>query len=112
MNYRNTQNIVVFLYSILHKGIILFYALNYFRLIAAQKVLTEKKDPLTWAKTQEKIGEIYYRLGKYKEDKAMLEEALEYFHEALYIFENSQEIETCKKINISIAKTSESLAII
>ncbi len=77
-----------------------------------QKVLTEKKDPITWAKTQEKIGEIYYRLGKVKEDRAMLEEALEYFHEALYIFENSQEIETCKKINISIAKTSESLAII
>lgn len=74
-----------------------------------QKVITERRDPLAWARIQESIGEIYYRLGKNNADKALLEESLEYFHDALYIFENMELKEEAKKITIDIAKTNQSL---
>ena len=77
----------------------------------SQKVISEKRDPLAWAKIQENIGEIYYRLGKENSDKDLLEEALEYFHDALYIFENAENIDEIKKLNNDIAKTSHVLAI-
>lgn len=74
-----------------------------------QKVITEKRDPLEWAHIQNHIGEIYYRLGKNNEDKALLEEALEYFHDALYIYENMEIKEEAKKVSTEIAKASHSL---
>ena len=74
-----------------------------------QKVITEKRDPLEWAHIQEKIGEIYYRLGKNGGDKSLLEEALEYFHDALYIYENMELAEDAKKVSADIAKASHSL---
>lgn len=77
-----------------------------------QKVVTERRSPLNWAKIQENIGEIYYRLGKNSGDTALLEEALEYFHDALYIFENANNLEEVKKISTDIAKTSQSLNIL
>ena len=77
-----------------------------------QKVITERRAPMEWAKSQEHIGEIYYRLGKNAGDKALLEEALEYFHDALYIFENADNIEETRKITTDIAKTSQSLNIL
>lgn len=76
-----------------------------------QKVITERRDPLSWAKIQENIGEIYYRLGKSSFDRALLEESLEYFHDALYIFENMELTENAKKITINIAKASQALAL-
>lgn len=75
-----------------------------------QKVITEKRDPISWANTQSEIGNIYYKIGKAIEDKSLLEEALEYFHDALYIFENAQNSEEIKKLNIAISKTSQSLS--
>ena len=77
----------------------------------SQKVISEKRDPLAWAKIQENIGEIYYRLGKESSDKDLLEESLEYFHDALYIFENAENIDEVKKLNNDIAKTSHILAV-
>lgn len=74
-----------------------------------QKVITEKRDPLEWAHIQEHIGEIYYRLGKNNGDKALLEEALEYFHDSLYIYENMGLEEEIKKVSTDIAKTSHNL---
>lgn len=50
-----------------------------------QKVITERRDPLLWAECSENIGDIYYRIGRNKADRAALEEALEHFHDALYI---------------------------
>ena len=72
-----------------------------------QKIITEKRDPLLWAQIQEKIGEIYYRIGKKDSDKDSLEEALEYFHDSLYIFENMCREEDCKRLTTAIAKTSQ-----
>lgn len=72
-----------------------------------QKIITEKRDPLLWAQIQEKIGEIYYRIGKKDSDKDSLEEALEYFHDSLYIFENMNREEECKRLTTAIAKTSQ-----
>ncbi len=74
-----------------------------------QKIITEKRDPFSWAEIQENIGNIYYRLGKDTEDHELLEESLEYFHDALYIFENMEISDNIKRITISIAKTSELL---
>ncbi|MBR1948290.1 MAG: hypothetical protein IKA30_00695, partial [Alphaproteobacteria bacterium] len=75
-----------------------------------QKVITEKRDPFTWAKIQENIGNIYYRLGRETEDKELLEESLEYFHDALYIFENMDIDDNTKRIMSSISKTSDLLS--
>ena len=66
---------------------------------------------MAWARIQEDIGEIYYRLGKESADKDLLEEALEYFHDALYIFENAEDEEEVKKLNTHIAKTSQILSL-
>lgn len=74
-----------------------------------QKVITERRDPLHWAKIQESIGEIYYRLGKNAGDNDFLEEALEYFHDALYIFENMELSEEAKRLTIDISKTGSLL---
>ena len=74
-----------------------------------QKIITEKRDPLTWAKVQESIGSIYYSQGKKDSDKASLEEALEYFHDALYIFENMKLDNDVRTITINISKTSQAL---
>lgn len=72
-----------------------------------QKIVTEKKDPLLWAQIQEKIGEIYYFIGKKEADKDTLEESLEYFHDALYIFENMNLADDAKRLTSSIAKTNQ-----
>ena len=74
-----------------------------------QKVITEKREPLLWAECAENLGDIYYRIGKNKIDREALEEALEHFHDALYIFENAQQAEHIKKLTVSIAKTNQSL---
>ena len=71
-----------------------------------QKIITEKRDPLLWARIQEKIGETYFRLGKKESDKDSLEEALEYFHDALYIFENMNLENDSQRISSSISKTN------
>ncbi len=75
-----------------------------------QKIITEKRDPLLWAQIQEKVGDIYYRLGKKDANKENLEEALEYFHDALYIFENMNLSDAIKRLSTSIAKTNKNLS--
>ena len=74
-----------------------------------QKVITERRDPLLWPECSENIGDIYYRIGRNKADRAALEEALEHFHDALYIFENAQLSERIKKLTTDIARTNQSL---
>ena len=74
-----------------------------------QKVITERREPLLWAECAENIGDIYYRIGKSQANKEALEEALEHFHDALYIFENAQQAEHIKKLTVSIDKTNQSL---
>lgn len=77
-----------------------------------QKVITERRDPLLWAELQENIGDIYYRLGKNSSDRTLLEESLEYFHDALYIYENADLPDRTKKLTTSIARTNRSLNVI
>ena len=74
-----------------------------------QKIITERRDPLAWAKIQSHIGEIYYRLGKGNYNKALLEESLEYFHDALYIFENVGMNDEVKQLTVNIARASQTL---
>lgn len=75
-----------------------------------QKIITEKRDPFDWAGIQENIGNIYYRLGRDNDDQDLLEESLEYFHDALYIFENMELSDNAKRVTISIAKASDLIA--
>ncbi len=63
-----------------------------------------------WAQIQEKIGEIYYRIGKNESDKDALEESLEYYHDALYVFENMSLREDSQRLTASIAKTNQVLS--
>lgn len=74
-----------------------------------QKIITEKRDPFIWAGIQESIGNIYYRLGKENDDKELLEESLEYLHDALYIFENMELSADARRLTTSIAKVSDLL---
>ncbi|MBE6443792.1 MAG: hypothetical protein E7020_03895 [Alphaproteobacteria bacterium] len=75
-----------------------------------QKIITEKRDPFLWAGIQENIGNVYYRLGKETEDKDLVEESLEYFHDALYIFENMELDDNARRLTASIAKSSNLLS--
>lgn len=72
-----------------------------------QKIITERRDPLDWAEIQENIGEIYYNLGKNSDDRSFLEDALEYFHDALYIFENMSLEENVRRLTVKIAKCNQ-----
>lgn len=74
-----------------------------------QKVTTEEKYPISWARTQNEIGDVYYKIGKSKENVDLLEEALEYFHDALYVFENARNWSEVKKTSVCIAKTNQTI---
>ena len=71
-----------------------------------QKIITERRDPLLWAAIQENIGGIYGFLGQKNSDNDSLEEALDCYHDALYIFENMQRQDDVKRLTSDIAKTS------
>ena len=72
-----------------------------------QKIITEKREPLEWANIQENIGEIYYHLGKNNDDRSFLEDALEYFHDALYISENMSLEDESKRLTVKISKCNQ-----
>ena len=74
-----------------------------------QRVITEKRDPINWALAQESIGEIYYRLGRQNSDRDALEDALECFHDALYIFENADNEDKIREIMTNLARTNQIL---
>jgi len=75
-----------------------------------QKIITERRDPLAWAQIQEYIGDIYYRTGKNIGNKEALEDSLEYYHDALYIYENMEHIEDGRRLTTDIAKASHELS--
>lgn len=75
-----------------------------------QKIITEKRDPHLWAEIQEKIGDIYFHTGRRDTDTDALEEALEYYHDALYIFENMELADAARRLTVNIAKTSQLLS--
>ncbi|MCQ2740835.1 MAG: hypothetical protein MJ210_01795 [Alphaproteobacteria bacterium] len=74
-----------------------------------QKIIPETRDPFAWAQIQENIGNLYYQIGRKNDDRNSLEESLEYFHEALYIFENMELADNTKRLMSSIAKSSDLL---
>lgn len=74
-----------------------------------QKIITEKRDPLIWASTQESIGSINYKLGAEHSSRVHLEDALECFHDALYIYENISRADKIKQMLTAIARTDNEL---
>ncbi len=69
-----------------------------------QKVISEKRYPLNWGRIQEYIAEIHYHLGQRGGGDSHFEEAMEYFHDALYMYENAQLTDEIKKVKHSINK--------
>ena len=74
-----------------------------------QKILTEKREPLVWAASQESIGNLYYKIGTEHNNRDELEDALECFHDALYIYENASQDIKIKQLLIAINKTDAEL---
>ena len=74
-----------------------------------QKVISEKRFPLQWGHLQESIGEIHYQLGQKGAGDSHFEEAMEYFHDALYMYENAQDTAGIKKVKNSINKCRQHL---
>ena len=93
--------------GITHSSEISEVAINSYR--NQQKVITERRNPLAWAKIQEAIGNIHYHLGQNGGGNSHFEEAMEYFHDALYIYENMELTESIKKITSSIARAQRLL---
>ncbi len=77
-----------------------------------QKVITEKRDPIHWADSQERIGQLHYKIGIDRSNRDHLEDALECFHDALYIYENVSQTEKIKQLLIAISKTDNELRIL
>ena len=76
-----------------------------------QKVVTEKREPLVWASTQENIGNIHYKIGTEHNSRDHLEDALECFHDALYVYENISKTDKIKQMLAAIARTDNELKI-
>ena len=76
-----------------------------------QKVVTEKREPLVWASTQENIGNIHYKIGTEHNSRDHLEDALECFHDALYVYENISKTDKIKQMLTAIARTDNELKI-
>ena len=93
--------------SITHSSEISEVAINSYR--NQQKVVTERRNPLAWAHIQEAIGNIHYQLGQNGGGNSHFEEAMEYFHDALYIYENMELSENIRKITSSISRAQRLL---
>lgn len=74
-----------------------------------QKVITERRNPLLWATAQENIGNIHYKIGSEQFNRTHLEDALECFHDALYIYENTTQKEKIKQMLVAISQTNNQL---
>lgn len=74
-----------------------------------QKVITERRDPMIWASAQESIGNIHYKIGAEHLSQDHLEDALECFHDALYIYENTNQQDKIKQMLIAISRTDNAL---
>ena len=75
-----------------------------------QKIISEKRSPLAWGHIQENIADIHYHLGQNGCGRSHFEEALEAYHDALYIYENYQSSSDIKKLTTSIARTRRALS--
>lgn len=68
------------------------------------------RQPLYWARIQQKIAETYYLEGKISANREALEEALACYHDALYIFETAKRAQAAEEARTGIAKTRQMLA--
>lgn len=76
-----------------------------------QKIINEKREPLTWADTQERIGNLHYKIAQEQNNRDQFEDALECYHDALYIYENTGKEDKIKQLLIAISRTNSELKI-
>ena len=69
-----------------------------------QKIYMQNNEPVAWAEIQEKIGNIFYLLGKQNDDDKMMEEARNYFNSALEVYNNLNLKSAVKNVSRSILK--------
>ena len=69
-----------------------------------QKIYMQNNEPEIWAEIQEKIGNIFYLLGKQNDDDKLMEEARNYFNSALEIYNDLNLKSSIKNVNRSILK--------
>ena len=74
-----------------------------------QKIYEQTTYPLEWAQIQEKIGKIYYLLGKHDEDEKFMLEARNYFHSAIKIYETLNAKSALNAAKIILAKINDYL---
>ena len=74
-----------------------------------QKIMNEKREPLIWAEAQEHIGNLHYKIALKQDNRDRLEDALECYHDALYIYENASQENKIKQLLIAIAKVDNDL---
>ena len=69
-----------------------------------QKFFEQQIHPITWADIQERIGRIYYLLGKQNDDDNFMYEARNYFNSALNVYEELKMKDYIKQTQKSLAK--------
>ena len=69
-----------------------------------QKIFTQNETPEIWAAIQEKIGNVFYLLGKQNNDDQLMEEARNYYDSALEIYSDLALKLEIKNVNRSLLK--------
>ncbi|MBR1605753.1 MAG: hypothetical protein IJ660_06585 [Alphaproteobacteria bacterium] len=109
--WANIQKELGYLLSLLgnitHSSDILQLAINSYQ--NHQKIMNEKREPMLWAEAQEHIGNIHYKIATQQDNRDHLEDALECYHDALYIYENASQEAKIKQLLIAIAKVNNDL---
>lgn len=72
-----------------------------------QSVFAKKTTPYEWAKAEESIGNIYYNLGKQRQNTADFEKAVEFYLSAAEVYENLNDQENLEKIQLCVTKSDE-----
>ena len=69
-----------------------------------QKIYMQNHEPVAWAEIQEKIGNIFYLLGKLNDDDKLMGEARNYFNSALEVYNDLNLKSAVKNVSRSILK--------
>ena len=72
-----------------------------------QQIYNQRVYPLEWAQIQEKIGKIYYLLGKQDDDEKLMREAKNYYLSALDVYHETNMKTADAKAKKMLAKIAD-----
>ena len=64
---------------------------------------------MSWASSQHSIGDLHFKIGIEQDNRDHLEDALECYHDSLYIYENVGKQDKIKQLLIAINQTNREL---